>query len=141
MYFLSPNQFSHECCLGELENIYYANATHVMYVSANGGPSTVLFEATNAKLGYDPSTRRLFVYQPVPTSLHTYLLDGSDSQLAFNDGAINRYTVDDQVDKIYYIATTTDFTKSVNFDGSGRTTVLSGSNTDFSDIQIDSSKQ
>ena len=112
-----------------------------MYVSANGGPTNVLFEATNAKLGYDPSTRRLFVYQPVPTSLHTYLLDGSDSQLAFFDGAISRYTVDDRDDKIYYIATTTEFTKSVNFNGTGTTTLLSGSNTDFSDIQIDSTKQ
>lgn len=109
-----------------------------MYVSANGGRSAVLLSANNAKLGYDATKRRLFIYEPGQGKLSTMLLDGSDKQLAFSSGTINRFTIDDIQEKIYFLAKTTEFTKSVNFDGTGTTTLLGDGYSDLSDIQVDS---
>lgn len=109
-----------------------------MYVSANGGPSTVLVSANNAKLGYDATNQRLFIYKPAEGKLFTMLLDGSDEQLAFSGGDIDRFTIDDIQEKIYFLAKTSKFTKSVYFNGTGTTTLLGAAYSDLSDIQVDS---
>ena len=122
----------------ELDFIFYANATHVMYVSSNGGESTVIRSVTNSKLGYDAITRRLYVFEPTSTKLYSMKLDGSDSQELFGVGAgIKRFSVDDINEKIYFITSVTDFTNSINFDATGLTVLLGRDYDDLTDIQVD----
>ena len=122
-----------------MEFIFYANATHVMYVPSNGGGSTVIRSATNTKLGYDATTRRLYVFEEISSKLFSMKLDGSDSQEMFGiGGGIERFSVDDINEKIYYISKATDYTNSRNFDGSNFTELLGGGNGDLTDIQVDS---
>ncbi|CAB3994848.1 Hypothetical predicted protein [Paramuricea clavata] len=122
-----------------LEFIFYANATHVMYVPSSGGGSTVIRSATNTKLGYDATTRRLYVFEEISSKLFSMKLDGSDSQEMFGiGGGIKRFSVDDINEKIYYISEATDFTNSRNFGGSSFTLLLGDGNDDLTDIQVDS---
>ncbi len=126
----------------ELDFIFYANETHVMYVPSNGGESTVIRSVTNSRLGYDSMTGRLHVYDPISTKLYSMKLDGSDSQELFGVGAgINRFSVDDINEKIYFIATVTDYTNSIYFDGTGLTVLLAGGYNDLTDIQVDPEMQ
>ena len=113
-----------------------------MYVSSKGGESTVIRSVTNSRLGYDSMTRRLHVYDPISTKLYSMKLDGSDSQELFGVGAgINRFSVDDINEKIYFIATVTDYTNSINFDATGLTVLLAGGHNDLTDIQVDPEMQ
>ena len=122
-----------------LEFIFYANATHVMYVPSNGGGSTVIRSATNAKLGYDATTRRLYVFEDISSKLFSMKLDGSDSKEMFEiGGGVNRFSVDDINEKIYYISEATEYTNSRNFDGLNFTELLRQGNDDLTDIQVDS---
>ncbi|CAB3992803.1 mucin-4-like isoform X1 [Paramuricea clavata] len=108
-----------------------------MYVPSSGGGSTVIRSATNAKLGYDATTRRLYVVEGI--SLFSMKLDGSDSQGMFEiGGGVKRFSVDDIYEKIYYIARATDYTNLRNFDGSNFTELLGRGNDDLTDIQVDS---
>ena len=114
------------------------NATHVMYVPSDGGESTVIRSVTNSKLGYDATTRRLYVFDPISTKLYSMKLDGSDSQEMFGvGGGIARFGVDDINEKIYFIALATRYTNSRLFDGTGLTELLTEGNNDLTDIQVD----
>ena len=112
-----------------------------MRVSTNGGESTVIRSVTNAKLGYDATTRRLYVFDKISTKLYLMELDGSDSSVAFVSAAIERFTVDDLHEKIYYISSGTGFVDSKNFNGSDFATLLGEGNDDLSDIQVDPARQ
>ena len=113
-----------------------------MYVSSSGGESNVITsDLTNAILGYDATTRRLFVLPGSSISLYSMKLDGSDRQEMFKLETFKRYTVDDINNKIYYLSSNTGTTQSVLFDGSDPETLLAGGNEDLTDIQIDSMKQ
>ena len=110
-----------------------------MYVPSNGGVGTVIRSATNTNLGYDATTRRLYVFEEISLKLFSMKLDGSDSKEMFGiGGGINRFSVDDLNEKIYYISKATDYTNSRNFDGSNFTELLGGGNDDLTDIQVDS---
>jgi hypothetical protein len=110
-----------------------------MYVPSNGGGSTVIRSATNTKLGYDATTRRLHVFEEISSKLFSMKLDGSDSQEMFGiGGGIERFSVDDINEKIYYISKATDYTNSRNFDGLNFTELLRQGNGDLTDIQVDS---
>jgi hypothetical protein len=109
-----------------------------MYVPSSGGESTVIRSAINSKLGYDLTTRRLYVFDEVTTALQSMELDGSDIQDLFGiGGGVKRFCVDDQNEKIYFISKATDYTNSRNFDGSGLTQLLTDGNNDLTDIQVD----
>ena len=69
------------------------------------------------------------------------VLDGSDQQVAFTRGTIDRFTVDDSKQKIYYLAKPTEYAKSINYDGTSSTTLLGDGFSDLSDIQVDSTNQ
>ena len=125
----------------ESQFLFYANATRVMFVSTNGGPSTTLLASSNPKLGYDPVTRQLFVYDSIHGTLSTMVLDGSDQQVAFTRETIDRFTVDDSKQKIYYLAKSTEYAKSINYDGTSSKTLVGDGFSDFSDIQVDSTNQ
>jgi hypothetical protein len=110
-----------------------------MYVPSNGGGSTVIRSVTNTNLGYDATTRRLYVFEEISSKLFSMKLDGSDSQEMFGiGGGINRFSVDNINEKIYYISKATDYTNSRNFDGSSLTELLRQGNGDLTDIQVDS---
>ncbi|XP_028406466.1 pro-epidermal growth factor-like [Dendronephthya gigantea] len=125
----------------EPTNICYANATHVMYVPSGGGESTVIRTVSNAKLGYDATTRRLFVFEQTTANLHSMKLDGSNSRLLLGVIRIKRFSVDDIQQKIYYINSATDYTNSANFDGTDSKTVLGAGHDDLTDIQVDPLRQ
>lgn len=112
-----------------------------MYVPANGGESTVIRSAHNAILGYDATTRRLYVFNELDAKLFSMKLDGSDSQEQFAIGDIERFGVDDIDEKIYYISEETGQTISRNFNGSGRSVELGNENRDLTDIQVDPVKK
>jgi hypothetical protein len=66
-------------------------------------------------------------------------LDGSDSKEMFEiGGGVNRFSVDDINEKIYYISEATEYTNSRNFDGLNFTELLRQGNDDLTDIQVDS---
>ena len=109
-----------------------------MYVPSSGGASTVIRSAINSKLGYDVSTRRLYVFDEVTTALQSMKLDGSDIQNLFRiGGGVKRFTVDDENKKIYFVSAATDYSNSRNFDGTGLTELLTDGNEDLTDIQVD----
>ena len=109
-----------------------------MYVSSNGGASIVIRSATNSKLGYDPTTRRLYVFDEVQSKLYSMKLDGSDNQELYGiGGGVKRFSVDDANEKIYYISKATDYTNSRDFDGARETELLGAGNNDLTDIQVD----
>ena len=109
-----------------------------MYVPSAGGESTVITSDTdNAKLGYDATTRRLYVYDIIDAKLYSVKLDGSDRQPTLRTGVIGRFAVDDVNEKIYYISTVTGHTR--DFDGTSSTTLITED--DLTDIQVDPLRQ
>ena len=111
-----------------------------MYVPSAGGESTVIISDTdNAKLGYDATTRRLYVFDEIIAKLYSVKLDGSDRQDSFGTSVVGRFAVDDVNEKIYYISTVTRGTLSRNFDGTASTTLIPDD--DLTDIQVDPLRQ
>ena len=111
-----------------------------MYVPSDGGESTVIIsDPNNAQLGYDATTRRLYVFDRVNAKLYSVKLDGSNRQDIFATSVVERFAVDDVNEKIYYISTVTRGTLSRNFDGSGSTTLIPDD--DLTDIQVDPLRQ
>ena len=113
-----------------------------MYVPSGGGESTVIRTVSNAKLGYDATTRRLFVFEKFSAKIYSMELDGSDSRLVVSlNGGIKRFSVDDINKKVYYIHSVTRYTDSINFEGSDIKNVLGAGNNDLTDIQVDPLRQ
>ena len=113
-----------------------------MYVPSDGGESTVISsDIANAKLGYDATTRRLYVFDKLNSKLYSMKLDGSDRQEIFITGVIARFAVDDVNEKIYYISSVTDYTESRAFNAPASTVLLSQGNDDLTDIQVDPMRQ
>ena len=120
------------------EYIFYSNATHISYVSVDGGESTAILSSQSATLGYDEQNYRLWYYDTVGVTLHNANLDGSDLRTVSVLSNFGPFTVDAVNQSIYYLNNDDNSVKSIDYNGNlfpEITALQSGS--DFKDLQID----
>lgn len=121
------------------EYIFYSNATHISYISVNGGESTTFAVVESATMGYDELRYRFWYYDTVNINLHHANLDGSDSQtVADVVSTFGRFTVDAMNQTIYYIKSDDRSIESIDFNGNTLPDVVGlQSSSDFQDLKID----
>ena len=130
------------CCLSsgnnKLEYIFYSNATHISYVSVDGGESTAVLSAQSANLGYDEQNYRIWYYDTVAATLHQANLDASGLETVSVPSTFGQFTVDGVNQSIYYLNDIDDTVKSIDYNGNHfpEIAALQGGN-EFQDIQID----
>ena len=136
MHFLKMPYFSGNT--GQ-EYIFYSNATHISYISVNGGESTTFAAVESATMGYDELRYRLWYYDTVNIDLRHANLDGSDSQTVADVlSTFGRFTVDPMSQTIYYIKSDDRSVESIDFNGNTLTDVVGlPSSSDFQDLKID----
>ncbi|CAB4044554.1 Hypothetical predicted protein, partial [Paramuricea clavata] len=122
----------------KLEYIFYSNATHISYVSVDGGESTAVLSAQSANLGYDEQNYRLWYYDTVAATLHKANLDASGLETVSVPSTFGQFAVDGVNQSIYYLNDNDDTVKSIDYIGNHfpEIGVLQGGN-EFQDIQID----
>ena len=129
------------CCFSSGENkheyIFYSNATHISYVSVDGGESTAILSAQSANLGYDEQNYLLWYYDTVG-DLHNANLDASDFQTVSVPSVFGQFTVDGVNQSIYYLNNNNKTVKSIDYNGNHFPEIAALQNSDeFQDIQID----
>ena len=122
----------------KLEKIFYSNATHISYVSVDGGESTAVLSAQSANLGYDEQNNRIWYYDMVAATLHQANLDASGLETVSVPLNFGQFTVDGVNQSIYYLNDNDDTVKSIDYNGNHfpEIAALQGGN-EFQDIQID----
>ena len=125
-----------------LEYIFYSNATHISYISVDGGESTAILSAQSATLGYDQLEYRLWYFDTIAVTLHNSNLDASDPKTVTVPSNFGAFTVDAVNQSIYYLNKEDSSVKSIDYDGNDHPeiTVLQTAEY-FEDIQIDSSNR
>ncbi|XP_028416438.1 pro-epidermal growth factor-like [Dendronephthya gigantea] len=120
----------------EIEYILYSNATHISYVSIDGGKSKALVKTPSATLGYDELNYRLWYYKD-GEKLYNSNLDGSDLKNVSVPSNFGPFAVDAVNQSIYYL-TKTDFNlKLIDYDGNDLPDIGVSPDNDFRDLQID----
>ena len=121
------------------EYIFYSNATHISYISVNGGESTTFAVVKSATMGYDELRYRLWYYDTVNINLRHANLDGSDSQTVADVlSTFGRFTVDPMSQTIYYIKSDDRSVELIDFNGNTLPDVVGlQSSSDFQDLKID----
>ncbi len=124
------------------EYIFYSNATHISYVSVDGGESTAFLSAQSVTLGYDKLNYRLWYYNKATVTLRHANLDASDSQTVSVPSNFGPFTVDAINQNIYYLNNDDNSVKSIDYNGVHLSEIaaLQGDN-DFKDIQIDANNR
>ena len=124
------------------EYIFFSNATHVSYVSDDGGESTAVFPAESATLGFDGTNRKLWYFNTENLTLYNSNLDGSNKQAVFKSSDIGYFTVNGVNETVYYLHKNDDNrVRSLTFTGSELPIINVLQDTDFRDIQVDPSNQ
>ena len=119
------------------EYIFYSNATHISYISVNGGESTTVLEANGASLGYDQLTYRLWYKSDI--TLWNSNLDASDVQSVSIPSTFGAFTIDAENSSIYYLDENDRSVNSIDYKGNAGPKISSLGNVDeFHDLQIDS---
>ena len=119
-----------------VEYIIHSNATHISYVSADGGESTVIVAAVNAKLGFDGIKYRLWYIDQSDTKIYNSKLDGSDLK-SFSASNMGFFAVNGINETVHYIHSVDNKINSVTYDGTALPEILDLQATDFEDIQVD----
>ena len=124
------------------EYIFFSNATHVSYVSVDGGESKAVFPAESATLGFDGTNRKLWYFNTENLTLYNSNLDGSNKQAVFKSSDIGYFTVNGVNETVYYLHKNDDNrVRSLTFTGSELPIINVLQDTDFRDIQVDPSNQ
>ncbi|XP_028406425.1 pro-epidermal growth factor-like [Dendronephthya gigantea] len=120
----------------EIEYIFYSNATHISYVSIDGGESKALVKTPSATLAYDELNYRLWYYKD-GEKLYNSNLDGSDLKNVSVPSNFGPFAVDPANQTVYYL-TKTDFNlKLIDYDGNDLPDIGVSPDDDFRDLQID----
>ncbi|XP_028415958.1 protein crumbs-like [Dendronephthya gigantea] len=120
----------------EIEYIFYSNATHISYVSIDGGESKALVKTPSATLSYDELNYRLWYYKD-GEKLYNSNLDGSDLKNVSVPSNFGPFAVDAANQRVYYL-TKTDFNlKLIDYDGNDLPDIGVSPDDDFRDLQID----
>ncbi|XP_028415948.1 pro-epidermal growth factor-like isoform X3 [Dendronephthya gigantea] len=117
-----------------IEYIFFSNATHISYMSVNGGDSVAFVPADSATLDYDELNYRIWYMEDV--NLYNAKLDGSDLRSLLSVRAFNKlFAVDAANQTIYYLKEGLGF-KSIDYNGSSLPDIgVNGDN--YKDIKID----
>ena len=136
-------------CFGSLpagnvqpEYIFYSNATHISYVTVDGGEAKAFIEVEGATLGYDQLTYRLWYHDKPSVTLYNINLDASDAQTVSVPSSFDAFTVDAENKIIYYLNKDDRSVKSIDYSGNSLPDIpqLQGNN-EFTDLQIDASNR
>ena len=119
-----------------VEYIIHSNATHISYVSVDGGPSTAIVAAVNAKLGFDGIKFRLWYIDQLDTKIYNSKLDGSDLK-SFSAANMGFFAVNGINETVYYVHSVNSKIESVTYDGTPLPEISDLPGTDFEDIQVD----
>ena len=123
-----------------VEYIIHSNATHISYDSVDGGESTVIVAAVNAKLGFDGIKYRLWYIDQSDTKIYNSKLDGSDLK-SFSASNMGFFAVNGINETVYYIHSVDKKVNSVTYDGTVLPEISDLQATDFEDIKVDSYNQ
>ena len=123
-----------------VEYIIHSNATHISYVSVDGGPSTAIVAAVNAKLGFDGIKYRLWYIDQSDTKIYNSKLDGSDLK-SFSASNMGFFAVNGINETVYYIHSVDSKINSLTYDGTALPEISVLQATDFEDIQVDAYHQ
>ena len=101
--FLDTNRVLRELILAcTVDALYYATTRAIKGVFSDGNSTVTILSATNVKLNYESTTKRLIYYDG--SSLITVKLDGSDPiTIRESLATLDRFTVDPIKRKIYFI--------------------------------------
>ena len=119
-----------------VEYIIHSNTTHISYVSVDGGESTVIVPAVNAKLGFDGIKYRLWYIDQSDTKIYNSKLDGSDLK-SFSAANMGFFAVNGINETVYYVHSVNSKINSVTYDGNALPDISDLQATDFEDIQVD----
>ena len=123
-----------------VEYIIHSNATHISYVSVDGGPSTAIVAAVNAKLGFDGIKYRLWYIDQSDTKIYNSKLDGSDLK-SFSASNMGFFAVNGINETVYYVHNVNSKINSVTYAGTALPEISDLQATDFEDIQVDPHNQ
>ena len=120
---------------GDIEYIYYSNATHISYVPVDGGESkTVMFSPT-AIFGYDELNYRLWYKASV--KLYNSNLGSSDLKNVTVPSNFGPFAVDAAKQNIYYLTDREFDLKSIDYNGKDLPDIALSLDNDFRDLQVD----
>ena len=119
-----------------IEYIIHSNATHISYVSVDGGESTTIVAAFNAKLGFDGIKYRLWYIDQSDTKIYNSKLDGSDLK-SFSASNMGFFAVNGINETVYYVHSVDKKINSVTYDGTALPDISDLQATDFEDIKVD----
>ena len=123
-----------------VEYILHSNATHISYVSVDGGESTTIVAAVNSKLGFDGIKYRLWYIDQSDTKIYNSKLDGSDLK-SFSASNMGFFAVNGINETVYYIHSVDSKINSLTYDGTALPEISVLQATDFEDIQVDAYHQ
>ena len=113
-----------------MDAIYYATASAIKGVFSDGNSTVTILSATDVKLNYDTTSKRLLYYDG--GDLVAVELDGSDPTTIASLTTLDRFTVDHITRKVYFITNLFKKVRIIDLD-TGNITDLNPKNIDEAD--------